>query len=237
MNEHLRQILRHLHSVKTMQEIALKGDLLASIQQVQRWQCKRLLFSHQALHQQDQYKPALAFFVHDLYGPHDFSQRDQDLTRLAPKMAKILPDKALRSLESALHLNALSFELDYELAKHLDKQPLNRDNYLKAYQDCNNPQARLEQIQLIEIMAKNLADAVQMRGVSALLMMSRKPAHLMGVSTLHTFIESGFKAFKTIGNYETFILPIVHFEQNLMKQMFNTPSTNPLPLITLDDVN
>lgn len=231
-----KHILRHLHSVQTMQEIAQKADLLNTIRAVQTWQCQRLLLSHQVIYQQEQFKPALDFFIHQLYGPKDFSQRDKDIKRVAPKMSMLLPSTASQSLASALHLNALSFELDFALAKTLKDQalndnPINRDTYHAAYQACNNANARQQQIHLIEVMGKNLAEAVKMRGISTLLLLSRKPAKIAGLLALHEFIDSGYKAFRHIGNVDDFILPIVHFEQGLKDQMFDLTMPNPLPTI------
>lgn len=132
MTDISKQIIRHLHSVKTMQEIAHKANLLTTIRALQTWQCQRLLLSHQLLYQQDNYRAALDFFISELYGATDFSQRDQDIARVAPKMSKLLPDKALQSLASALQLNSLSFELDFAMAKLLQDKDINRDTYLAA---------------------------------------------------------------------------------------------------------
>ena len=229
MSDSTKQIIRHLHGVMTMQEIAQKGDLLSTIRSVQAWQCKRLLASHQKMYEQDKFKPAVEFFVKELYGPKDFSQRDKDIARVAPKMAKLLPETALQSLVSALHLNELSFELDFDLAKKIQGKEINRDTYLEAYRACDNRNARQQQIYFIEVLGKDLAEVVKMRGISALLMLSRKPAKLAGVQALHESIEMGFKAFKNLGNVDEFILPIVHHEQGLMNQMFDLNQPNPLP--------
>lgn len=233
MTDISKQIIRHLHSVKTMQEIAHKANLLTTIRALQTWQCQRLLLSHQLLYQQDNYRAALDFFISELYGATDFSQRDQDIARVAPKMSKLLPDKALQSLASALQLNSLSFELDFAMAKLLQDKDINRDTYLAAYRACDNANARQEQIQLIEKMGKDLAEAIKMRGISSLLLLSRKPAKLAGVQCLHEFIDSGYKAFKGIGNIDDFILPIVHFEQGLKNQMFDLTMPNPLPPVEI----
>ncbi|KXI29429.1 FFLEELY motif protein [Paraglaciecola hydrolytica] len=236
MTDISKHILRHLHSVHTMQEIAEKAGLLSTISAVQSWQCQRLLLSHQAIYQQKNYQVALDFFVHELYGPKNFSQRDQDIIRVVPKMALLLPVSALQSLASALELNALTYELDFALAKQLKDQALddiiiNRETYLAAYRACNNANMRQQQIHLIEVMGKDLAQAVNIRGVSSLLMLSRKPAKIAGVYTLHQFIDSGYKAFKPISNVDDFILPIVHFEQGLKDQMFDLNMPNPLPTL------
>lgn len=229
MSEHTKQIIRHLHGMATMQEIAEKANLMPSIRAVQAWQCKRLLASHQEMYQQKRFKPAVEFFVNELYGPKDFSQRDQDIARIVPKMSKFLPEKALQSLSSALHLNTLSFELDFDLAKNLSDAPINRDTYANAYIACDNLAARQQQIDYIRTLGHDLADVVRMKGISSMLFISRKPAKMAGVLALHEFLESGFKAFKNLGDVEDFILPIVNKEQLILRQLADPNLPNPLP--------
>jgi hypothetical protein len=229
MSDSTKQIIRHLHGISTMQEIADKAGLIPAIRDVQTWQCKRLLVSHQHMYQQNRFKPAVEFFINELYGPNDFSQRDQDIARIVPKMSKFLPEKALQSLASALHLNTLSFELDFALAKKLESTEINRDSYAKAYVSCDNLATRQQQIDYIRTLGNDLAEVVKMKGISSLLFISRKPAKMAGVLALHEFLEKGFKAFKNIGNVEDFIVPVVNKEHQIMQQLVNPNSPNPLP--------
>jgi len=212
-----------------MREIANKANMLETILAVQNWQCQRLLISHQEMYQQKRFKPAVEFFVNELYGPKDFSQRDQDIARVVPKMAKLLPEKALSSLASAVHLNALSFELDFAMARKLQGINIDRDSYAQAYRDCNNQVLRQQQISYIHTLGGDLADVVRMKGISTLLMLSRKPAKLAGVQSLHEFLEHGFKAFKQLGKVEDFVNPVVNYEQALLTQLFDKSMPNPLP--------
>ncbi|WP_299075160.1 hypothetical protein [uncultured Paraglaciecola sp.] len=229
MSESTKQIIRHLHGMITMQEIAEKSNLVDTIKAVQTWQCKRLLASHQQMYQQKRFKPAVEFFIDELYGPNDFSQRDQDIARIVPKMSKFLPEKALQSLASALHLNTLSFELDFDLARQLAGSEINRASYAKAYVDCDNLATRQQQIDYIHTLGSDLADVVKMKGIASLLFISRKPAKIAGVLALHEFLEKGFKAFKNLGNVQDFILPIVEKERIIMLQLADPNSPNPLP--------
>ena len=229
MSEHTKQIIRHLHGLKTMQEIAEKAGLMTTIRAVQAWQCKRLLATHQQMYQQKRFKPAVEFFINELYGPNDFSQRDQDIARIVPKMSKFLPEKALQSLASALHLNTLSFELDFDLAKKLVDTEINRDTYAKAYISCNNLTTRQQQIDYIRTLGNDLADVVKLKGISSLLFISRKPAKMAGVLALHEFLEKGFKSFKNLGNVEDFINPVMDKEHQIMQQLANPNLPNPLP--------
>lgn len=229
MTDFTKQIVRHLHGLNTMQEIAEKAEIMSTIRAVQSWQCKRLLVTHQHMYQQKRFKPAVEFFINELYGPYDFSQRDKDIARIVPKMSKFLPEKALQSLASALHLNTLSFELDFDLARKLVNTEINRDTYASAYVSCDNIANRQQQIDYIRTLGHDLADVVKMKGISSLLFISRKPAKLAGVIALHEFLEKGFKAFKNLGNVEDFITPVVDKEHQIMLQLANPNLPNPLP--------
>jgi hypothetical protein len=229
MSDPTKHIIRHLHGISTMQEIAENAGLMSTIRAVQAWQCKRLLASHQQMYQQKHFKSGVEFFINELYGPNDFSQRDQDIARIVPKMSKFLPEKALQSLASALHLNTLSFELDFDLAKKLVDTEINRDTYAKAYTSCDNLVNRQQQIDYIRILGSDLADVVKMRGIASLLFISRKPAKMAGVLALHEFLEKGFTSFKNLGNVEDFIMPIVNKERQIMQQLADPNSPNPLP--------
>ena len=229
MTDYTKQIVRHLHGLNTMQEIAEKAEIMSTIRAVQSWQCKRLLVTHQHMYQQKRFKPAVEFFINELYGPYDFSQRDKDIARIVPKMSKFLPDKALQSLASALHLNTLSFELDFDLARKLVNTEINRDTYASAYVSCDNIANRQQQIDYIRTLGHDLADVVKMKGISSLLFISRKPAKMAGVLALHEFLETGYKAFKKLGNVEDFILPVIDKEQQLLRQLADPNIPNPLP--------
>ena len=229
MSDYTKQIIRHLHGISTMQEIAEKAGLMPSIRAVQAWQCKRLLDSHKDMYQQKRFKPAVEFFINELYGPNDFSQRDQDIARIVPKMSKFLPEKALQSLASALYLNTLSFELDFDLAKQLLNTEINRDTYAKAYINSDNIANRQKQIDYIRTLGNDLAEVVKMKGISSLLFISRKPAKMAGVLALHEFLDKGFKSFKNLGDVEDFITPVVNKEHQIMQQLANPNSPNPLP--------
>ena len=229
MNTILDKIIGHLNQVAALQNYVDEQGLAEQIERLQQWQCRRLLVSHDDLWQQKRFKPAMQFFIDELYGPKDFSQRDKDIARVVPKMANILPEKALASLESALHLNALSYQLDIEITQQLAGAKLDRNSYAGAYKACDNLAERALQIEYIAALGSDLADVIDIRGISALLMLSRKPAKLAGVLSLHEFLEAGYKAFKKLGNVSDFIEPIVNREKDLMNSLFSNTDTNPLP--------
>ncbi|MFT6899177.1 MAG: hypothetical protein ACJA13_003610 [Paraglaciecola sp.] len=229
MPDLLSHISRQLHGIATMTDIARKAKLLPIITAVQDWQSQRMLATHEAMLHQPRYAPALHFFVQQVYGPQDFSQRDQDIARLVPKLGKYLPTSILVSLGDALQLNALSFELDCAMANKLRTQDIDRQHYAAAYRSCNNQPQRQQQIKLLQALGNNLAAAVAIKGISTLLMLSRGPAKKAGLQVLHQFLQQGYKTFKRLGKVDDFILPIVHREQQLMNDLFDPAEANPLP--------
>lgn len=234
-----REIIKHIHRVNAQRDLANKLNLMALIHQLQDWQCQRLLVSHDDLAQQRRYQKAMAFFVEELYGPKDFSQRDADLVRVIPKLAKVLPEKAMNAMNDALSLNALSFDLDMEMAQYLNKhfatQPINRDSYAQAYRSVGRKDDRERQITIISHLGDQLADVIKVRGIGMLISMSRRPAKMAGLLALHEFLDRGFNAFKAIGDVQSFIQPVLERETRLMEILLseNTtlPEDNPLPVV------
>lgn len=234
-----QEIIKHIHQVNAQRDLANKLNLMALIHQLQDWQCQRLLVSHDDLAQQRRYQKAMAFFVEELYGPKDFSQRDADLVRVIPKLAKVLPEKAMNAMNDALSLNALSFDLDMEMAQYLNKhfatQPINRDSYAQAYRSVGRKDDRERQITIISHLGDQLADVIKVRGIGMLISMSRRPAKMAGLLALHEFLDRGFNAFKAIGDVQSFIQPVLERETRLMEILLseNTtlPEDNPLPVV------
>ena len=233
-----QEIVKHIHRVNALRDLAAKLELMPIIHQLQHWQCERLFVSHDDLAQQKRYQKAMAFFVDELYGPKDFSQRDADLARVIPKLAKVLPDKAMNAMDDALSLNALSFDLDMAMAQfiktHYADETINRDIYALAYRHVGREADRVHQIDIISHLGDQLADVIKIRGIGMLISLSRSPAKLAGLLALHEFLERGFNAFKAIGDVQSFIQPVLAREKVLMHTLMQDalilPDNNPLPL-------
>jgi hypothetical protein len=222
MDSLLDRIIEHLQKALQLHLDIENEQLTASLTELQRWQCERLIVTYKNLLSNKKYNPAMMFFIDELYGPKDFSQRDDDIARIVPKMSKILPEKALQSLEKALHLNSLSLQLDYTLLKQLNgSRTIDSQSYADAYRKSDNLAERSLQIDFIESLGSDLADVTNIIGIGILLKMSRKPAQLAGFLALHEFLEKGFNAFKKIGKIGDFINPIVETEKDIMQKLFD----------------
>lgn len=234
-----QEIIKHIHRVNALRDLANQLGVMPIIHQLQHWQCERLLITHDDLAEQKRYQKAMAFFVDELYGPKDFSQRDADLVRVIPKLAKVLPDKAMNAMDDALSLNALSFDLDMAMAQylqaHFPDEPINRDNYALAYRHVGRIDDRTHQIDIISHLGDQLADVIKIRGIGMLISLSRRPAKLAGLLALHEFLERGFDAFKALGDVQSFIQPVLVREKAIMQTLLSDeltlPEDNPLPVV------
>ena len=237
------QIIQHIYQVNARRDLASKMGRLDAIKHLQEWQCKRLLTTHSDLRDEPEFADAMQFFVDELYGPKDFSQRDKDLTRVIPKLSAVLPEKALRALNDALRLNALSFDLDLEMVNALcelnqiddfARFSITSDAYALAYRQVGRQEDRATQIDIVEHLGLLLADVVHVKGIGLLIKMARKPADLAGVLTLHEFLADGFKSFKKLGDVRAFLDPIVNRERHIMNALFEPKfeiSQSPLPKV------
>ena len=87
---------------------------------LQAWQAQRLQRSFAGFLADPARRPAAQFFLTDLYGEHDFSQRDADIARVIPMMQKLLPGALLKTVADGIELGALTHALDLRMAAALE---------------------------------------------------------------------------------------------------------------------
>ncbi|MBA1147502.1 hypothetical protein H0Z60_10605 [Ectothiorhodospiraceae bacterium WFHF3C12] len=200
------------------------GGLSEELEHLRDWQSRRLAFTHADLMENKRFRPAMDFFLEELYGPKDFSQRDADVERIYPIMVRVLPDKALTSIAQAMELNALSHDLDAELLEQLEALGAARDiteaAYTEAYRRCDNHDSRVRQIDLIERLGTQLDHLVRHRFIRTALRLARGPAHSAGFGELQGFLERGYSAFHQMKDGEAFIKTIVERERDLLERIY-----------------
>ena len=100
---------------------SIEPTLAASIKAIKQFQSSRLALSHADLLTHPRYGDAAKFFLFDLYGVKDFSQRDAELARVIPALQRFLPRAALSVIADAVQLDALSEQLDFLVGQQLQK--------------------------------------------------------------------------------------------------------------------
>lgn len=191
---------------------------------LQAWQARRLESSFALFLHDPACRPAARFFLTDVYGDHDFRQRDADIARVVPMMQRLLPATLLESLADAIALAALSHAFDLRMAAALQalapRRPvLDVVLYGQAYRSVGHPRLRAWQIALVEDVGQGLAAALRMPGVPALLRMSRLPARAAGLDALQSFLERGFSAFARLENVGAFLAAIRQQETQVLRRL------------------
>ena len=205
-NESAKALERLIERMRAVQRAeATDPALAARLHELRTWQAGRLSRSYADLAADPRQAPAIRFFLSDLYGPQDFSQRDRDLMRASIILEHTLPQSALSVLIEALELNVLSAELDHGVARSLAAGPISNASYAQAYRQGGHFEERRRQIELIVRVGERLAQSVRQPLVGIALRAARGPAHMAGFGALQDFLERGFKAFRKLGSERPFL--------------------------------
>lgn len=195
-----------------------------------KWQVDRLSVTYSDYHRTRRYRAALDFFLTDIYGPSDFSQRDNDIERVYPLMVKVLSVDAIESLAQALELHTLSMTLDRQLIDVLTGEleldvsagpdALTPSMYAEAYRLCDNYEARERQIALAVEAASTLEAAVQKKMIYLTVKVARGPAKAAGFGELQSFLERGLAAFKKMKGSHRFLDALAAREKHVLDSLF-----------------
>jgi hypothetical protein len=198
---------------------AAAAPVAERLQQLRAWQTARLARTYADLSADPSAGDAVKFFLSDLYGPQDFSRRDQDMARAWRLLKRALPPRMLEVLSMAMELDVLSAELDLEVAGRLSPGSLTEKAYADAYRAVGRAEGRRRQIGLIIDIGKALVRATRTPFVGLALRSARGPAHLAGLGVLQDFLERGFAAFQKLPHPTELLMTIQRRELRLMQSL------------------
>lgn len=191
------------------------------------WQASRLARSHANLLGSPRYGLAAKFFLSDLYGPQDFSGRDEEIERILPLLTSLLPAPALQTVALAVELDALTEDLDSAMVGELRRMgqinaidEIDDGAYSAAYRAVGRRPERQRQIALIRETGEALEKLARKPLLTGALKLMRGPARLAGLGGLQEFLESGFDAFRKMGGATEFLDAIESREQRLLARLF-----------------
>ena len=180
--------------------IALRAELAADAQHKKRWmalkqwQIQRLRTTYADLLATPRYKEAAEFFLEELYGAKDVDQRDTEAQKVAPKLASLLPARAINALLLAVQLEEMAERFDIEMSRTIEL-PITEENYAEAYRATGTEAERVGQIELADRIGRALEKLAKVPMLSTMLHMMKAPAAMWGLSHLHRFLQRGFDAF------------------------------------------
>lgn len=225
-HEIITDLRRELQTV-IAERRAVKSDtaMQAARAALRRFQSQRMANTHADLLAAPASNAAATFFLSDLYGPDDLTQRDANLERVIPKMERLLPVAGLRTVADAIALDALSEKLDAAMAAELG-DAFTEEEYIAAYRKVTSRADRERQLVHVESVGKALCELVHVPLIGSTLAMMRGPAKLAHLEELQCFLERGFKAFKRMKRPQDFVETIVRREREIMERLY-AGSANP----------
>ena len=195
----------------------------AKLDELKRWQTRRLDRTYSDLRDRERYRRGVEFFLNQLYGEGDFAPRDLQLQRAYPIMQRMLPRAALHTLRMAAQLEVLSQELDAQMVTLIGLEtPVDEHSYAQAYRASERATDRRWQIQLLLEAGRDLDRLVHYPLIYGLIRMAHGPAHMAGFGTLHDFLENGFAAFKAMGSAIDFLKTIDERERLIMQRLLDS---------------
>lgn len=214
-------ILQHLGAVRVERAArAADAGLATRVTHVKRYQQQRFARDYADLLANPRYDGAARFFLDDLYGPGDFSQRDAQFARIVPAIVRLFPGEVVTTVQALTALHALSEQLDTTMARHVDALPLTRRGYGLAWRLTGQPAKRHRQIDLMLDVGRALDVYTHRPLLRHSLRMMRMPARAAGLSQLQQFLESGFETFRAMHGADEFLAQIARREHAMSERLF-----------------
>lgn len=201
----------------------------AAVQAIKRYQQARFRHSHADLLASTRYGAAARFFVDELYGPADFSQRDAQFGRIVPALVRLFPGELVETVEALAALHALSEELDSAMAAALPSAVVDAPTYMRTWRTVGRSADRARQIELVIDVGRALDRYTHMSALMMSLRMMRRPARLAGLSELQAFLERGFDTFKAMRGAGEFLEAIEERERTMALRLFAGEASGQLP--------
>ena len=215
-------ILEDLAAVNAERQLRAGDAVFAGrVEAIKRYQQRRFELTYADLLTHPRYAGASNFFLNELYGPSDFTQRDAQFARIVPALVTLFPAEVIGSVQALAALHALSEQLDSRMGHAVGDGPVDAAKYAKAWQQCGDAPGRERQIALLEQVGRALDALTRNPLLRHSLRMMRGPARAAGMSALHLFLESGFDTFRGMRGADEFLGIIGSRERSLAATLFS----------------
>lgn len=230
------EILACLHEVGAQRvlrnsDTALGREVLA----VKAYQHARFSHTYADLLGHARFGAAARFFLEDLYGPGDFTTRDEQFVRIVPALVRLFPRDIVDTVLSLGRLHALSEKLDTEMGQCAVRigqhgQAISGPVYGQCWREVGSPARREEQIVLMLAVGAALEGYTRNPLLRHSLRLMRGPAQAAGLGALQAFLERGFDTFRAMKGASEFLQTIAQRERTLAAKLFageDAPTLSP----------
>ena len=233
--EPAQQIRDAVAQVSQLRQDAAGDPVLgAAVAQVKRLQSRRFAGTYADLLGGGPYQAAAKFFLHELYGEADYSERDAQFARIAGALQKLFPQQVMATAVSLAQLHALTERLDHAMAQAwLGVPALAGDaqgdapagRYVSAWRAAARRLDREAQLTVVLEIGLELQRLTRAPGLRLMLKMMRGPAAAAGMGALQRFLEAGFDTFAAMarqpGGADGFMAIIRERESKLIALLFD----------------
>jgi hypothetical protein len=222
MSKTAAAILAHLMSVEDerIHRIGTPG-LTEKVGAIKAYQQLRFSHTYSDLLHSNRYGAASRFFLDELYGPTDFTQRDAQFARVVPALVRLFPSEVVETVASLAALHALSESLDTAMGAQLVDRSIAGIDYVRAWQGTARRADREAQVSMTLDVARRLDRLTGRILVRNSLRLMRLPARAAGMTQLQQFLEAGFDTFGNMKGAEEFIDIVGDRERALASAMFS----------------
>lgn len=221
MNTPADEILQCLNAVASERAVRNADPALAAqTEAVKRFQHARFGATYAEMMVDERYARATRFFLEDLYGPGDFTQRDDQFARIVPGLVRLFPSEIVNTVAAVAQLHALSERLDSAMARALPSAAIDGAHYSAAWRQVGDAEARDRQITLLVSVGAALDRHTRNRFLRHTLRLMRGPAKAAGMGELQQFLERGFDTFKDMRGATDFLQTVAERERALAAFLF-----------------
>jgi hypothetical protein len=223
-------ILTHLGAVRVERAARAADAAFAErVLHLKRYQQLRFEKTYADLLIHPRFAGASRFFLDDLYGPNDFTQRDAQFARIVPALVRLFPAEVVTTVATLSALHALSEQLDSEMARNIGVVPLTASAYIDAWRATGQSANRERQIHLMLEVGHALDVYTHRPLLRHSLRAMRIPARAAGMAALQSFLERGFETFRALNGAGEFLSQIGERERAVAAGLFGNPAV-PDPL-------
>jgi hypothetical protein len=222
------EILDGLQSVAREREARRANPALESaVAAVKRYQHARFGLTYADLMAERRYARAAEFFLSDLYGPADFTDRDAQFARIVPALVRLFPSHIVATVAELSSLHAVSERLDSAMARLRlggagggGDAALGGTEYGNLWRAVGDAPSREQQIALMVSVGRALDGYTRSMLLRQSLRLMRGPATAAGLAALQGFLERGFDTFRDMRGADFFLATIASRERALAAHLF-----------------
>lgn len=217
-------IRAQLARVEHLREATQQGPLVEALKSVKRFQAQRFKGTYADFLREPKYAPATRFFLDELYGEHDFAERDQQFGRIASAIERLFPDAVGQLAVDLAETHALTETLDHQMAAHWAAAPAStppETNYIRCWRLTGAAPDRARQLAVVQHMGAELQRLTRMKSLLFALKMMRQPAQAAGLGALQQFLERGFVAFAQMPDASRLMAAITEREAAWIEHLFH----------------